>query len=241
MRGARPAAPSSRRRPSGPDAAHLAALDAADAAGKKLVDQEKWKRAEHPFDAYARLKEQARPGAFPKPDDNFRWRISGCSMSRRHRRAICAAAYSQWHSYRTGNSPGSPTSPKRSAAATPMSRRAPTCRFAKSRPPTHRRRRGGAGPWPRSRGAGADNIRNVTGSATAGIDPTELIDTRPQAHDWHYHVLNDRSLSGLPRKFNVAFDGGGMIADARRDQRHRLPGGRSPRRSAASSPAFGFA
>ncbi len=30
-----------------------------------------------------------------------------------------------------------------------------------------------------SRGAGADNIRNVTGSPTAGIDPQELIDTRP--------------------------------------------------------------
>src|SRR5262245_66034017 len=29
-----------------------------------------------------------------------------------------------------------------------------------------------------SRGAGADNIRNVTGTPTAGIDPQELIDTR---------------------------------------------------------------
>ncbi len=30
-----------------------------------------------------------------------------------------------------------------------------------------------------SRGAGADNIRNLTGSPTAGIDPQELFDTRP--------------------------------------------------------------
>ncbi|MBV9459386.1 MAG: NirA family protein, partial [Bradyrhizobium sp.] len=29
---------------------------------------------------------------------------------------------------------------------------------------------------------------------------------------WHYHILNDRSLYGLPRKFNVAFDGAGKIA-----------------------------
>ena len=29
---------------------------------------------------------------------------------------------------------------------------------------------------------------------------------------WHYHILNDRSLTGLPRKFNVAFDGAGKIA-----------------------------
>jgi ferredoxin-nitrite reductase len=63
-----------------------------------------------------------------------------------------------------------------------------------------------------SRGAGADNIRNVTGTPTAGIDPQELIDTRPYAREWHYHILNDRSLYGLPRKFNVAFDGAGKIA-----------------------------
>jgi ferredoxin-nitrite reductase len=62
-----------------------------------------------------------------------------------------------------------------------------------------------------SRGSGADNIRNVTGSPTAGIDPQELIDTRPYAREWHFHILNDRSLYGLPRKFNVGFDGGGSI------------------------------
>jgi ferredoxin-nitrite reductase len=62
-----------------------------------------------------------------------------------------------------------------------------------------------------SRGAGADNIRNVTGSPTAGIDPQELIDTRPYAREWHFHILNERALYGLPRKFNVGFDGGGII------------------------------
>jgi ferredoxin-nitrite reductase len=63
-----------------------------------------------------------------------------------------------------------------------------------------------------SRGSGADNIRNVTGTPTAGIDPQELLDTRPYAREWHYHILNERSLYGLPRKFNVAFDGAGKIA-----------------------------
>ncbi len=62
-----------------------------------------------------------------------------------------------------------------------------------------------------TKGTGADNIRNVTGSPTAGIDPQELIDTRPFASAWHHHILNDRSLYGLPRKFNVGFDGGGVI------------------------------
>ena len=62
-----------------------------------------------------------------------------------------------------------------------------------------------------SRGSGADNIRNVTGTPTAGIDPQELIDTRPYARAWHFHILNDRSLFGIPRKFNVGFDGAGVI------------------------------
>src|ERR1051326_6946396 len=60
-----------------------------------------------------------------------------------------------------------------------------------------------------SRGAGADNIRNLTGSPLAGIDPQELIDTRPLTRALYHHILNHRELYGLPRKFNIAFDGGG--------------------------------
>ena len=93
-----------------------------------------------------------------------------------------------------------------------MSPPAPTCRCARSRRTT-------PSPWSRriqdlglsSRGSGADNIRNVTGTPTAGIDPQELLDTRPYAREWHFHILNDRSLYGLPRKFNVGYDGGGVI------------------------------
>ena len=58
----------------GPEAAHRAAQDRAVAAGGRLVDQEKWKRAEHPFDAYARLVREATGGRTPPPEDNFRWR-----------------------------------------------------------------------------------------------------------------------------------------------------------------------
>jgi len=62
-----------------------------------------------------------------------------------------------------------------------------------------------------SQGSGADNVRNVTGSPTAGIDPQELIDTRPHARAIHHHILRRRELYGLPRKFNIAFDGGGRV------------------------------
>ena len=63
-----------------------------------------------------------------------------------------------------------------------------------------------------NRGAGADNIRNVTASPTAGIDPQELIDTRPLARAMHHYILNHREMYGLPRKFNIAFDGGGTVS-----------------------------
>jgi len=63
-----------------------------------------------------------------------------------------------------------------------------------------------------SRGAGADNIRNITANPTAGIDPQELYDTRPLGLQLHHAILNHRELYGLPRKFNIAFDGGGSVA-----------------------------
>jgi ferredoxin-nitrite reductase len=62
-----------------------------------------------------------------------------------------------------------------------------------------------------TRGSGADNIRNLTANPTCGIDPHELIDTGPLCHQLGQIILNDRQFYDLPRKFNVAFDGGGLI------------------------------
>ena len=62
-----------------------------------------------------------------------------------------------------------------------------------------------------TRGAGADNIRNLTANPTAGIDPHELIDVTPFCHELAHLIINDRSFYDLPRKFNIAFDGGGLI------------------------------
>src|SRR5260370_10915520 len=55
--------------PTGPDAAHLKAQDKVIASGKKLADQEKFQREEHPFDAYPRLKQQALANAAPSRAD----------------------------------------------------------------------------------------------------------------------------------------------------------------------------
>jgi ferredoxin-nitrite reductase len=57
-----------------------------------------------------------------------------------------------------------------------------------------------------------DNVRNITATPTAGIDKDELIDTRPLAKGLHHYILNNRDFYDLPRKFNVAFDGGGSVS-----------------------------
>src|SRR4051794_5452247 len=63
--------------PVGPDTAALKAQDRIVREGKKLADQEKFKRELHPFDGYEKLKAQAEHNEAPKPPDNFRWRFYG--------------------------------------------------------------------------------------------------------------------------------------------------------------------
>ncbi|HET7884604.1 MAG TPA: NirA family protein [Bradyrhizobium sp.] len=199
--------------PTGPDAAHIKAQDQVLAAGKKLADQEKFKREEHPFDAYSRLKQQALTNAPPSPADNFRWRYYGlfyvapAQDSYMCRLRIPNGILKYWqltgladlterlcgpysHVTTRANLQLREIPPKHAVALIEGIQDLGLC----------------------SRGSGADNIRNVTGTPTAGIDPQELIDTREYAREWHFHILNDRSLYGLPRKFNVAFDGAGKIA-----------------------------
>jgi ferredoxin-nitrite reductase len=89
-----------------------------------------------------------------------------------------------------------------------------------------------------ARGSGVDNVRNITASPTAGLDPQELLDTRPFAHALHHYILNHRDLYNLPRKFNVAFEGGGSV-DAVANTNDigfmavTVPGSRSRRREEA--------
>lgn len=62
-----------------------------------------------------------------------------------------------------------------------------------------------------SRNPVVDHIRNIMTSPTAGIDPLELIDTRPFVQGWDDYIGSDPALSGLSAKFSVCFDGGGII------------------------------
>lgn len=206
------AASPAQAKPVGPDAAHLEAQDRTIACGGKLVDQEKWKRDEHPFDAYPRLVAQARENAAPKPADNFRWRYYGlfyvapAQDAYMLRLRIPNGVLNHWQfagladlAERFGGGYLHVTTRANIQIREIEPRHAVDIVEAVQ----------DLGLW--SRGSGADNIRNVTGTPTAGVDPQELIDTRPYARAMHHHIMNDRSLYGLPRKFNIAFDGAGLI------------------------------
>ncbi len=198
--------------PTGPDASHLKAMARTEAAGKKLADQEKWKRDEHPLDAYARLKAEAATNAPPKAADNFRWRFHGL---------FYVAPTQDAYMLRLRIPNGILTAAQFAGVADIAET------FGNARVDVTTRAnlqireilpKNAAEVVERiqdlglsSRGSGADNLRNITGDSTAGICRTELLDTRTLSRAWHFHVLNDRSLLGLPRKFNVSFDGGGTI------------------------------
>jgi ferredoxin-nitrite reductase len=196
----------------GPDAIHLKAQDRVTAGGGKLSEQEKFKREQHPFDAYDKLKAQAETNEPPKPLDNFRWRYFGlfyvapAQSSYMCRLRIPNGILKHWQFSGVAD-----LAERTGGPYTHVTTRA-NLQFREIEPKHAIEVVEGIeslGLW--SRGSGADNIRNVTGTPTAGIDPQELIDTRPYAREWHFHILNNRTLYGLPRKFNVGFDGGGVI------------------------------
>jgi ferredoxin-nitrite reductase len=54
---------------------------------------------------------------------------------------------------------------------------------------------------------GLDNVRNVFGHPLAGMDPDELIDTRPLCREITTIFVDNRDLADLPRKFNLALCG----------------------------------
>lgn len=59
--------------------------------------------------------------------------------------------------------------------------------------------------------SGMDNVRNMVGSPIAGIDPHEIVDTRPFCKAIENMITNDRKgrpeLTNLPRKFNICVSG----------------------------------
>jgi ferredoxin-nitrite reductase len=198
--------------PTGPEAAALKAQNRFLAAGKKLSDQEKFKRDEHPFDTYERLKDFAAKGEYAKPPDNFRWRFFGLFYAAPNQNAYMCRLRIPNGILKAAQFAGVADLAERYGGGyAHVTTRANLQVREIEAHNTVAMIEGIQDLGLCSRGSGADNIRNVTGTPTAGIDPQELIDTRTYAREWHFHILNDRSLYGLPRKFNVAFDGAGII------------------------------
>jgi ferredoxin-nitrite reductase len=198
--------------PVGPDAAGLKAQNRVLAAGGKLSDPEKFKREQHPFDTYERLKDHAAKDEYPKPPDNFRWRYFGLFYVAPNQNSYMCRLRIPNGIVRSAQFSGlADLAEKYGGGYSHVTTRANIQIREIEAHDAVAMIEGVQDLGLCSRGSGADNIRNVTGTPTAGIDPQELIDTRPFAREWHFHILNDRSLYGLPRKFNVAFDGAGTI------------------------------
>ncbi|MEP9375811.1 NirA family protein [Aquabacter sp. CN5-332] len=205
-------APAPAPEPTGPDAASHKAMARTEAEGKKLTPEEKAKREEMGLDSYARMKDAAVEGAFPKGPDVMRWKYHGLfyvapaqdSFMCRLRMPNGIATHWQFRGI-------ADIAEAHGGGYTDVTTRANL--QVRDIPATD-----GVILLEKlvdlgltARGSGSDNIRNVTGTPTAGIDPQELLDTRPFAKDWHHYILNNRDMYGLPRKFNVAFDGAGRI------------------------------
>ena len=205
-----PGAPAAQ--PIGPDALQYAAQERAVAAGGKLVAEETAKRARHPLDRWDEVVGRAEAGQFPKGIDVFltkyqglfyvapaqdsfmcRLRIPNGILSAGQMRGLAAAADSFGGGYADVTTRANLQIREIGAAhAVDMLLAVQALGLT-------------------SRGSGADNIRNITGSPTAGIDPQELYDTRSLCRAMHHYILNHREMYGLPRKFNIAFDGGGRV------------------------------
>ena len=196
-----------------PADAMLQAQDAAVAKGGKLTPEEKMKRDRHPLDRWPEVEERARESRFPHGLENLatRWhglffvgpaqdsfmcrlRIPGGILSSHQARGIADIADECG-----GGHVDATTRNNLQIREIPAAKGVELLE-----------RLADIGIIPK--GTGADNIRNITASPTAGIDPHELIDTRAIVRKLHHHILNTRDLFGLPRKFNIALDGGGGIA-----------------------------
>ena len=180
-----------------------------------LCKEEKWKHAENPLDAWERLLAHADADKFPDAENTYRFKTHGLfyvapaqdSFMIRLRVPACEITAHQFHGLADlaadlGNGHVDLTT-----------RGNLQLRELKPRDLvsvlTRVQELGLT-----SRGAGADNIRNVTASPNSGFDPDELLDVRPYAKAVHHYILNHRDCYGLPRKFNIAFDNGGSLTTA---------------------------
>ena len=183
------------------------------AAGKRLSQEEKIKFNGNPLDAWSRIAELSAQDKLPEGEDTFRlkfhglWNVSPAQEAMMCRLRIPGGVLKAWQAEavaRAADAYGGGYVDVTTRANLQI-REIPGRHMASLLADLHE-----AGIVPR--GSGADNIRNVTGNPTCGIDPVEFFDVLPLCRQLHHHILHNRSLYGLPRKFNIAFDGGNSIS-----------------------------
>ena len=196
----------------GPDALGRTAQNKVLAQGHKLTEQEVAKRERHPLDQWDDIRRHSAENRFPKGADVLSFKYFGL---------FYVAPAQNSYMCRLRFAGGLVTSAQMRVLAEIAREQAGGYAHVTTRSNFQIREIGAgdgydvlcklheAGIVPK--GSGADNIRNITGSVTAGIDAQEIYDTRALCREMLHYIYNHREFYGLPRKFNIAFDGGGTI------------------------------
>lgn len=177
-----------------------------------LIAEERIKNEEHPLDSYYRLVENARHNQSPDKEETFRFKWNGLFFLTPVKDAFMARLRipgGQLMSYQVREL--ARIAKEITTGYIQVTNRANLqLRLIEPKDaPEFLRRIQSIGL--QSRGSGADNIRNLTSNPTAGIDPAELLDCTPYVRELADFILAHREFYNLPRKFNIAFDGGGLI------------------------------
>ncbi|QDU25742.1 Sulfite reductase [ferredoxin] [Anatilimnocola aggregata] len=193
--------------------AHSAAQDQALAAGKKLTPEEQAKRTKDPFQMWDEIAANASAGKFPKGTDIFLYKYHGLFfVAPAQDSFMCrlrfAGGMTNSHQLRGVADLAEQFGGGYVDATTRSNLQIREIKAEHALEIIN----GLIDLGIVSRGSGADNIRNITATPTAGIDPLELYDVRPLCREMHHYILQHPEMYGLPRKFNIAFDGGGTIS-----------------------------
>jgi ferredoxin-nitrite reductase len=174
--------------------------------------QEVWKHEEHPLDSWDRVLAHTEAGKFPNEEDTFRFRYFGMFYVAPAQNSFmlrCRIPAGELTSAQLAGLADIADDFGNGKAAITTRSNIQIREIAPQNLVNVLTRLQALGLT--SKGSGVDNVRNITASPTAGFDLQELIDTRPYAHALHHYILNSRDLYNLPRKFNVAFEGGGAV------------------------------
>lgn len=182
-------------------------------AEENLIFEERIKRELHPLDAYPVLLEHASAGKAPERENIFRFKWNGLFYLTPNKEAFMArlripAGQLKTFQLREIARVATDLTTQYVQITTRANLQIRLIQVKDAPEVLHRIQ----GVGLHTRGAGADNIRNLTASPASGLDPHELIDTARYCHQLAQIIINDRKFYDLPRKFNIAFDGSGLIS-----------------------------